>query len=115
MPNLIDPIELRNNPAVVPITVCGSFDNATVKVGKFPFKGKIAAVSFATGAALGSSAGIDVKVGDTVVASCTNNLNGYELKTASQEITAEDEISVVFDNFSDATQCVVIIYVQQIP
>lgn len=115
MPNLIDPIELRNNPAVVPITVCGSFDNTTVKVGKFPGNGKIVGVSFATGAALGSSAGIDVKVGDTVVASCTNNLNGYELKTANQDITADDKISVVFDDFTNATQCVVIIYVQQLP
>jgi len=115
LPNLIDPIKFNNNPAVVPITVCGSFDNAAVKVGKFPFKGKIAAVSFATGAALGASAGIDVKVGNSVVTSCSNNLNGYELKTANQDITADDEISVVFDDFTNATQCVVIIYVQQLP
>ena len=72
-------------------------------------------MSFATGEALGASAGIDVKVGNSVVTSCSNNLNGYELKTASQEITAEDEISVVFDDFTNATQCVVIIYVQQLP
>lgn len=115
MPNLIDPIKFNNNPAVVPITVCGSFDNTTVKVGKFPGNGKIVGVSFATGEALGASAGIDVKVGNSVVTSCSNNLNGYELKTANQDITADDEISVVFDDFTNATQCVVIIYVQQLP
>lgn len=107
--------KLNDNPIVVPITVCGSFDNATVKVGKFPYNGKITGVSFATGAALGASAGIDVMVGEAKAASCTDNLNGYELKTADTSITKDSEISVVFDDFTAATQCVVNIYIQQLP
>jgi hypothetical protein len=83
---------LNDNPVVVPITVSGSFDNVTVKVGRFPYHGEIVAVSFATGAALGASAGIDIKAGTTTVASCTDDLNGYELKTASASITNESDI-----------------------
>ena len=115
MPNYVDNLRFKGNPSIVPITVCGSFDSATVKVGKFPYNGKIVGVSFATGAALGEELGIDVKVGATVVASCTDNLNGYELKTADTAITSASEISAVFDDFAAATQCVVVIYIQQQP
>lgn len=117
MPNVKDKHYLNGNPLVVPICVSGSFDNATVKLGKFPYKGTIKAVSFATGAALGASAGIDVKNGTNVVASCTDNLNGIELKTAvsNAAITSSSELSVVFDDFTAATQCEVIIYIQQEP
>jgi hypothetical protein len=110
-----DNLKINDNPLVVPITVSGSFDNTTVKVGRFPYNGIIKAVSFATGAALGSGVGIDVKVGSTIVTSCTDNLNGYELKTASTAITSASDISIVFDDFTAATQCVVNIYVQQNP
>jgi hypothetical protein len=97
------------------IPINGSFDNTTVKVAKVPYKSKIIAVSFATGAALGSSVGIDVKVGSTVVVSSTDNLNGYEVKTAAVDVPANSDISVVFDDFTAATQCSVIIFLQQRP
>lgn len=118
MPNLVDSINLKDNPLVVPIVISGSFDNTTVKVGRFPYKGTIKAVSFATGAALGASVGIDVKVGSNTVISCTDNLNGYELKTtglSNTSLTSSSDISIVFDDFTAATQCVVIIYIQQNP
>lgn len=118
MPNLIDDTNINGNPAIVPITVSGSFDNQTIKVGKFPFNGTIKAVSFATSAALGSGVGIDVKNGSDVVVSCTDNLNGYELKISglsNAAITSSSEISIVCDDFTGATVCTIIIYVQQNP
>jgi hypothetical protein len=113
-----DGYKLNDNKMIIAIPVSGSFDNVTVKVGRFPFNGEIVAISFATGAALGASAGIDVKAGSNVVVSSSNNLNGYELKTtglSNTSITSATELSIVFDDFTAATQCVVIIYIQQKP
>ena len=116
MPNFIDNTTINGNAQIVPIVVSGSFDNTTVKVGRFPYNGTIVAVSFATGAALGASVGIDVKSGSNVVVSSSDNLNGYELKTtglSNTSITNASDISIVFDDFTASTQCVVIIYIQQ--
>lgn len=118
MPNLIDNTTINGNPQIVPIVISGSFDNVTVKAGYFPYKGTIVGVSFATGAALGASAGIDVKSGSNVVVSSSDNLNGYELKTtglSNTSITNTSQLNVVFDDFTASTQCVVIIYIQQNP
>lgn len=118
MGNYKDNTSINGNPAIVPITVSGSFDNQTIKIGRFPYKGTIKAVSFATGAALGASAGIDIKNGSNTVVSCTDNLNGYELKTSglsNAAITSSSDISIVCDDFTNATVCTIIIYVQQNP